>query len=59
MGRFVLQMLAEKGALDRGLKIRTLHLPDIFQDHNSPMAMYDEAGLNAQHIAAKAIEALG
>ncbi|WP_312127160.1 1-deoxy-D-xylulose-5-phosphate synthase [Brevundimonas sp.] len=58
-GAFVLQMLAEKGALDRGLKIRTMHLPDIFQDHNSPMAMYDEAGLNAKHIAAKAIEALG
>ncbi|WP_242913892.1 1-deoxy-D-xylulose-5-phosphate synthase [Brevundimonas pishanensis] len=58
-GAFVLQMLAEKGALDRGLKIRTMHLPDIFQDHNSPMAMYDEAALNAKHIAAKAIEALG
>lgn len=58
-GAFVLQMLAEKGALDRGLKIRTMHLPDIFQDHNSPMAMYDEAGLNAKHIAAKAIEVLG
>ena len=58
-GAFVLQMLAEKGALDRGLKIRTMHLPDIFQDHNSPVAMYDEAGLNAKHIAAKAIEALG
>ncbi|MGI4817428.1 MAG: 1-deoxy-D-xylulose-5-phosphate synthase [Janthinobacterium lividum] len=58
-GAFVLQMLAEKGALDRGLKIRTMHLPDIFQDHNSPMAMYDEAGLNAKHIAAKAMEALG
>ena len=58
-GAFVLQMLAEKGALDRGLKIRTMHLPDIFQEHNSPMAMYDEAGLNAKHIVAKAIEALG
>lgn len=58
-GAFVLQMLAEKGALDRDLKIRTMHLPDVFQDHNSPMAMYDEAGLNAKHIAAKAIEALG
>ena len=58
-GAFVLQMLAEKGALDRGLKIRTMHLPDIFQDHNSPAAMYDEASLNAKHIAAKAIEALG
>jgi len=57
-GAFVLQMLAEKGALDRGLKIRTMHLPDIFQDHNSPTVMYDEAGLNAKHIAAKAIEAL-
>lgn len=58
-GAFVLQMLAEKGALDRGLKIRTMNLPDVFQDHDSPMAMYDEAGLNAKHIVAVAMQALG
>jgi 1-deoxy-D-xylulose-5-phosphate synthase len=58
-GAFVLQLLAEKGALDAGLKIRTLHLPDIFQDHEKPEVQYAEAGLNAEHIAAAALAALG
>ncbi|MEM8617443.1 MAG: 1-deoxy-D-xylulose-5-phosphate synthase [Pseudomonadota bacterium] len=58
-GAFVLHHLAETGALDTGLKVRTMHLPDIFQDQDKPDAMYDQAGLNARHIAAKAIEALG
>jgi 1-deoxy-D-xylulose-5-phosphate synthase len=58
-GAFVLHHLAESGALDRGLKVRTMHLPDIFQDQDSPYQMYETAGLNAHHIAARAIEALG
>ena len=58
-GAFVLHLLAEKGALDRGLKIRTMTLPDIFQDQDTPVRMYDEAGLNARHIAATALEAMG
>jgi len=58
-GAFVLQHLAEVGALDAGLKVRTMHLPDVFQDQDRPDAMYDEAGLTARHIAARAIEALG
>ncbi len=58
-GAFVLQLLAEKGALDAGLKVRTMHLPDVFQDQDSPAAMYDAAGLNAEHIAARAMAALG
>ena len=58
-GAFVLHLLAEKGALDRGLRIRTLTLPDVFQDQESPFDMYDTAGLNARHIAAKALEAMG
>ncbi len=58
-GAFVLQLLAEKGALDGGLKIRTLHLPDIFQDQDKPEVMYAQAGLNAEHIAAAAVTALG
>ena len=58
-GAFVLQMLAGKGALDAGLKVRTLHLPDIFQDQDNPAAMYATAGLNADHIAAAALQALG
>ena len=58
-GAFVLQMLAERGALDAGLKVRTMHLPDVFQDQDKPDLMYAEAGLNAEHIAARALAALG
>jgi 1-deoxy-D-xylulose-5-phosphate synthase len=58
-GAFVLQFLAAKGALDRGLKIRTLVLPDRFQDQDKPEAMYVEAGLDANGIAAAALQALG
>jgi 1-deoxy-D-xylulose-5-phosphate synthase len=58
-GAFVLHYLADQGALDTGLKIRTMTLPDLFQDHDAPAKMYDEARLNAAHIAARAREALG
>jgi 1-deoxy-D-xylulose-5-phosphate synthase len=58
-GGFVLQALAEHGALDRGLKVRTLVLPDIFQDHDKPDIMYAQAGLDAVGIARSALNALG
>ena len=58
-GAFVLQLLAERGMLDRGLKVRTLVLPDIFQDHDKPEVMYAQAGLDAEGITASAIQALG
>jgi 1-deoxy-D-xylulose-5-phosphate synthase len=58
-GGFVLQTLAEHGALDRGLKVRTLVLPDIFQEHDKPDAMYAEAGLDAEGIVRGALSALG
>jgi 1-deoxy-D-xylulose-5-phosphate synthase len=58
-GGFVLHMLAERGALDQGLKIRTLVLPDIFQDHDKPEAMYALAGLDAEGIVRAALGALG
>jgi 1-deoxy-D-xylulose-5-phosphate synthase len=58
-GGFVLQALAEHGALDRGLKVRTLTLPDIFQDHDTPAAMYAEAGVDADGILRAALAALG
>jgi 1-deoxy-D-xylulose-5-phosphate synthase len=58
-GAFVLHNLAETGALDRGLKVRTLTLPDVFQDHDTPEKMYEQAGLDARSIAATAIKALG
>ncbi len=50
-GAQVLHLLAEKGLLDSGLKIRTLTLPDVFQDQDSPEKMYAQAGLNAASIA--------
>jgi 1-deoxy-D-xylulose-5-phosphate synthase len=58
-GAFVLQTLAEHGALDRGLKIRPLVLPDIFQDQDKPEAMYAQAGLDADGIVRAALSALG
>jgi 1-deoxy-D-xylulose-5-phosphate synthase len=58
-GAFVLHALAEHGVLDRGLKIRTLTLPDIFQDQDKPEAMYAAAGLDAEGIVRNALEALG
>ena len=44
---------------DRGLKIRPLVLPDKFIDHASPAEMYAEAGLDAAHIVAAVLNALG
>ncbi|HTS41274.1 MAG TPA: 1-deoxy-D-xylulose-5-phosphate synthase [Xanthobacteraceae bacterium] len=58
-GSFVLTALAEHGALDRGLKVRTMALPDVFIDQDSPAAMYARAGLDAKGIVAKVFEALG
>ena len=58
-GAFVLHFLAADGLLDRGLKIRTLTLPDIFQDQDKPELMYAAAGLDADAIANAALLALG
>jgi 1-deoxy-D-xylulose-5-phosphate synthase len=58
-GSYVLQALSEHGALDSGLKVRSMVLPDVFIDHDSPAAMYAQAGLDANGIIAKAFEALG
>jgi 1-deoxy-D-xylulose-5-phosphate synthase len=58
-GAFVLQLLAEKGALDRGLRVRTMTLPDIFQDQDKPELMYAAAGLNADGIVGVALDVLG
>ena len=58
-GSHVLTLLADAGALDAGLKVRSLRLPDTFIDQDSPAAMYREAGLDSSAIAAAALEALG
>jgi 1-deoxy-D-xylulose-5-phosphate synthase len=55
----VLQFLAQEGLLDGGLKIRPMTLPDRFIDHDAPAKQYAEAGLDARHIVATAMAALG
>ncbi|MDB5441531.1 MAG: 1-deoxy-D-xylulose-5-phosphate synthase [Caulobacteraceae bacterium] len=58
-GAFVLHALAEHGALDHGLKVRTLTLPDVFQEHDKPEVQYAQAGLDAAGIARSAMQVLG
>jgi 1-deoxy-D-xylulose-5-phosphate synthase len=58
-GAQVMQTLAENGALDRGLRVRSMMLPDAFIDQDSPAAMYATARLDAKGIVAKVFEALG
>ncbi len=58
-GSFVLQALAENGVLDAGCKVRSMVLPDVFQDQDTPTAMYAKAGLDAAGIVSKVFEALG
>jgi 1-deoxy-D-xylulose-5-phosphate synthase len=55
----VYQALSDHGALDRGLKVRSMILPDIFIDQDSPAAMYAKAGLDTKGILKKVFEALG
>ncbi|WP_170003542.1 1-deoxy-D-xylulose-5-phosphate synthase [Pseudopontixanthobacter vadosimaris] len=50
--------LTDGGLTDSGLKIRTMRLPDIFQDHDAPEKQYDEAGLNAPQIVDTVLKAL-
>jgi 1-deoxy-D-xylulose-5-phosphate synthase len=58
-GALVMHMLADHGALDQGLRIRSMVLPDIFIDQASPAAMYAQAGLDAKGIVAKVLNVLG
>jgi len=58
-GSQVLQLLAREGLLDRGLKVRTLTLPDCFIEQDKPQVMYEKAGLNASGIVATVFATLG
>jgi len=58
-GSHVLALLSESGALENGLKVRTMTLPDKFLDQDKPERMYAAAGLDAKGIVAKALAALG
>ncbi|CAO4170695.1 1-deoxy-D-xylulose-5-phosphate synthase [Methylorubrum aminovorans] len=56
-GAMVLHLLSERGVLDAGrVRVRTLTLPDLYQDHDKPEKMYAEAGLDAEGIL-KAVRA--
>ena len=57
-GSHVFQMLSERGVFDKGLKIRSMILPDQFIDHDTPEKMYKFAGLDAQAIEQKVTDAL-
>jgi 1-deoxy-D-xylulose-5-phosphate synthase len=58
LGAHVLTLASDLGLTDAGLKIRTLRLPDVFQDHDSPQKQYDDAGLNAPQIVDTVLKAL-
>ena len=55
-GSHVANLLAENGIFDKGLKFRSMILPDIFIDQDTPEKMYDVAGLNAKHIVQKVLD---
>jgi len=58
-GSHVLWLLSEQGLLDRGLKVRTMVLPDEFIDHDKPERIYARASLDAAGITATVMAALG
>ncbi|MBP9693606.1 MAG: 1-deoxy-D-xylulose-5-phosphate synthase [Alphaproteobacteria bacterium] len=57
-GSFVMMYLAGNGFLDGKVKVRSMVLPDIFQDQDSPILQYKEAGLDAEAIVAKVLSVL-
>ncbi len=58
-GSHVAQLLSDEGVFDRGLRFRSMVLPDIFIDQASPEDMYAVAGMNAPQIEAKVLSVLG
>ncbi len=58
LGAHVLTLASDEGLIDNGLKLRTMRLPDIFQDQDKPEKQYDEARLNAPHIVETVLTAL-
>lgn len=58
LGAHVLTLASDTGLTDAGLKIRTMRLPDVFQDQNKPDVQYAEAGLDADGIVDTVLKAL-
>jgi len=57
-GAHVLTLASDQGLIDAGLKLRTLRLPDRFQDQDKPERQYAEAGLDADGITSTVLSAL-
>ena len=57
-GSHVMQLLSDRGVFDTGLKFRSMILPDIFIDQDTPEKMYQLAGLDSLSIATKVEETL-
>ena len=58
LGAHVLTLASDAGLIDTGLKLRTLRLPDIFQDQDKPEKQYADAGLDAEGIVNAVLTAL-
>jgi len=58
LGAHVLTLASDEGLIDAGLKLRTMRLPDRFQDQDKPEKQYAEAGLDAEGIVATVLKAL-
>jgi len=57
-GSHVMQLLSDRGVFDKGLKFRSMFLPDTFLDQDNPKKMYETAGLDSQTIANKVEDTL-
>ncbi|WP_287977742.1 1-deoxy-D-xylulose-5-phosphate synthase [Sphingomonas sp.] len=58
LGAHVLTLASDEGLIDAGLRLRTMRLPDVFQDQDKPEVQYAEAGLDADHIVETVLKAL-
>jgi len=58
LGAHVLTYASDTGLIDAGLKLRTMRLPDRFQDQDKPERQYVDAGLDADHIVETVLKAL-
>ena len=57
-GSHVENLLSEKGVFDKGLKFRSMTLPDVFIEQDNPKKMYELAGLNSSQISKKILDIL-
>ena len=57
-GSHVENLLSKKGIFDKGLKFRSMTLPDIFIEQDNPKKMYELAGLSSSQISKKILDIL-